>query len=368
MEADAVDPRTCPRCDLVFSTKQRLKYHIDHDVCLKPALVCLKCDKKFLKRYRYNDHVATCTQGDQAQPLPNVAGPSANNIGRDVNGDVVTTINNGDNVTNNYNINGFSTTDIELVKQAILRDPSLLQLAHEMECVHEQLTAMTHFHGAAANRNVVSGDMKTSTMKVINGAGQAMKITRTEGEDAIYFRNAKIANSASVRPLVNGDLFMSLDAREQRRDKRKIAVTVENKGAYAKYDAVRRELPVFEPLRGKERDAVWDSMLDRVSEAAYWPPPGLAEDACLLLTVFVRHPRLWMRLPDGFKILAAEEFKAAVYEQTERIMEEFHGMCYRRYDRGGMTKKMFAEVERHVYDFGANVMSAIYVEGGGRPL
>lgn len=349
----------CPHCDLNLSSKQKLQYHVQHKVCLKPALVCTKCNKTFNKRQRFNDHVAKCTHGDGVT-VPSASasgeGSSAVHAGRDAN--VNNTHVHGD--VNNYTINGFSTTDIELVKQAILRDPSLLQLAHEMECVHEQLTAMTHFHGAAQNRNVLSGDMKTSSMKVLNGSGQPMKITRAECEDAIYFRNAKIANSESVRPFVKGELMMDIDPKVQKRDKRKIAVTVENKGAYSKFDAVQRAIPVFEPLTRKQRDAVWDSMLDRVSESEYWPPAGLAEDASQLLTVFIRHPRLWMRLPDGFKILDAAQFKVAVYDQTSKIMEEFHGMCYRRYDRGGMTRRMFGEVESHMYDFGANVMSVIY--------
>jgi uncharacterized C2H2 Zn-finger protein len=366
-------PFLCPNCDQVFTCKQNVQKHLARAVCTKQAPElprCPKCNKQFGRPCRYRDHIAKCTFGDP--PAVHSTGASTSTIvgdvARDVNnttiqGDVTNNTIHGD--VNNYTINGFSTTDIELVKQAILRDPSLLQLAHEMECVHEQLTAMTHFHGAAQNRNVLSGDMKTSSMKVLNGSGQPMKITRAECEDAIYFRNAKIARSESVRPFVNGDIIMSLDPKEQKRDKRKIAVTVENKGAYSKFDAVQRAIPVYEPLTQKQRDVVWDSMLDRVGASEYWPPAGLAEDASQLLTVFIRHPRLWMKLPDGLKILDAEQFKAEVYDQTAKIMEEFHGMCYRRYDRGGITRRMFGEVESHMYDFGANVMSVIYSEGGG---
>ena len=46
----------CCRCERTFSSQQRLKYHIDHNVCINNK-ECKKCKKTFNSRQKLNNHI-----------------------------------------------------------------------------------------------------------------------------------------------------------------------------------------------------------------------------------------------------------------------------------------------------------------------
>jgi HNH endonuclease len=182
--ADSSDPRQCPKCKLVFATKQRLKYHVDHAVCEKPALVCVKCNKTFLKRYRYNDHVATCTHGDKPATVCGASASAAPDNASEVDGIVP-----------------FNKTAIEPVLSHIEGNTSThdtLREAFENGCLHEELACLTHWTGPKETRNVISIDKKGPGIRVV-GKG---KVITTDASDCIAIiisRNIELSNSAVVR-------------------------------------------------------------------------------------------------------------------------------------------------------------------------
>ena len=361
----------CPEegCNKVFSSRQALQYHLDKRVCKKPELVS-KCGKEFTRRYRFNEHMARCplcketpavrcqVAGDVNNGDSNVAGDviNADNVNT-INGDV-NTLNNGtiNNVTNNTVINGFTATDLELVAQEIMKNPGMLQLAKEMSCIHEHLTALTHFLGALENRNVVSGDMKTSTIKVLDAHGNINKSDRHEVVGRIFDNNRRISIKPGVAEFVQDELMeRAFDPADAKRDKRKIALTVENKGRYPKLDAVMAAVPNPPVV---ERKAVMQAMLKLVEqEPEFFPPCGVVQLIASLLTVVVQPygksgHRQWLKMDEGWRIVTKAEFEDHVFNQTDEIMTDFTELCWARYERDALPKLTARMVSNKQYDMG----------------
>lgn len=281
------------------------------------------------------------------------AGRDVNNINGDVN-----TLNNGtiNNVTNNTVINGFTATDLELVAQEIMKNPGMLQLAKEMSCIHEHLTALTHFLGALENRNVVSGDMKTSTIKVLDAHGNINKSDRHEVVGRIFDNNRRISLKPGVAEFVQDELEDRMfDPADAKRDRRKIALTVENKGRYPKLDAVLAAVPNPPVV---ERKAVMQAMLKLVEqEPEFFPPCGVVQLIASLLTVVLQPHgkngrRRWLKMEDGWRILTEKEFEDIVFDQTDDIMTDFTELCWARYERDALPKRSARLVSNKQYDMG----------------
>jgi hypothetical protein len=353
----------CSNCGLVLSSKQRLQSHIASGVCHKPEMKCA-CGKDFTRRYRFNEHVSKCPQANPPAEASSVAiqqdGNGTTAVGRDNNGTIT-------NVNNTVTVNGFTATDLNLVAAEIMKNPGMLQLAREMECIHEHLTALTHFIGPPENRNIVSGDMKTSTIKTLDSHGNVAKCDRHDIVDRIHTNNRKLAVRPEVSKYTEEDLEERyFDPAVMKRDKRRIALTVENQGRYPKLEAVLAAVP--EEPEPVNRAQVMAGMMDLLKKyPEYFPPPGFSDLVLSLLTVVMQPQgnkghRLWMKLPDGWAILTSADFKNEVKEQTTAIMEELQPMCYAASDRGMLSKRMYYMVEDEVYKFGGSIFTKFFAD------
>jgi hypothetical protein len=287
----------------------------------------------------------------------NINVSNVNNVGGDVG-----TLNNG-TINNTVNVNGFTATDLELVAREIMKNPGMLQLAREMSCIHEHLTALTHFLGAAENRNVVSGDMKTSTIKVLDAQGKTTKSDRHEIVGRVFDNNRRISIKPGVREIVEDELEdRAFDPAEAKRDKRSIALTIENQGRYPKLDAVMAAVPNPPVV---DRKAVMQEMLKLVEqEPEFFPPCGVVQLIASLLTVVVQPHgksghRPWLKMEDGWRILTKKEFADRVFDQTDEIMTDFTELCWARYERDALPKLTARLVSNKQYDMGISVMSEV---------
>lgn len=200
--ADAADC-TCHLCGRSFFAKNKLRYHVEHGVCQKPDMTCTKCGKTFTRRTRFNEHlVKCCPEAAPSATFTNVTSSNCPSASVVINGDNHAPISNtsiNNTTINNITINGFSETDIKLVIEMLMKNPGSLQIASQMQCMHQHLTNLTHFAGPPENRNVLKLDMKTSIMKVRDDEGKVLNITRKMGVDNIHLRNIRIADSDELR-------------------------------------------------------------------------------------------------------------------------------------------------------------------------
>ena len=332
----------CDYCAAVFSSKARLKYHVDREVCRKPEKKCGFCGMVFVCRTRFNEHKIKCEMIDR--------------------------------VTEGV-MNGFSETDIALVKQMLVKNPGPLQIARQLRCMHEHLTALTHYFGAPQNRNVINMDMKTSIMQIRDGYGNVIKISRKKGVENIHLRNIRIADSDELRQYAQEpadpvscaeprNTIYGESVREIQNTMRDIALTLENDGHYSKLcdviDALPKEFvePDYERIMGELYALV-------TAKGACFPPAGF--DALLkgLLTVVIRNVRgrqwLWLRMPEGWRLLEAAEFEHVVHEQTENNMKALSELVWDRHAAGECGQGIASSVSYNVRMFGDSVFKLMDV-------
>jgi HNH endonuclease len=233
----------CPDCGLVFACKQNLQKHVAKGVCKKPELKCLKCNKEFTRRYRFNVHVAKCTYGD---PSTVASASGESNAGGAV-------IVNADDI--NVEILDFDKTSIQAVLDFISTSADAqkrLRDAFECGCLHEELTRVTHFAGPLENRNVVSFDGKGVYMKVVS-EHEPLLFDASTGVVLIIERNVRIADDPVIREVLGvteGEVLgLALTTRQRKYETQQVRMVLENGGRYI---MVRRPQPlasVAEPRR-----------------------------------------------------------------------------------------------------------------------
>ena len=167
-------PLQCPYCMIVFSNS-KLKYeHALHGKCVIP-----------------NQETAR----DESQGSVTVVTHNTNTINTGIN----INTNNGTIININLAVpKDFRDTDIQLVIDAIVKNPAFMQLAHEHNLLTEAILDETHFSGALENRNVFGADKNGKYLNVMVN-GQRGVINKKIGLAQSINNVNTIANSPKLR-------------------------------------------------------------------------------------------------------------------------------------------------------------------------
>lgn len=219
MEEEKVAQFCCDKCSKTYTTRKGLKTHRCKGVAPLQCVKCLAFFKTKQDKYRHkienNCTNEPVTQIDNDKTFCEAA--SSSTVQNTINNGSVNNINSSINTNNGTVINGtviniinlavpkdFRDTDLQLVIDAIVRNPAFMQLAHEHNLLTEAILDETHFSGALENRNVFGADKKGKYLNVMVN-GQRGVINKKVGLAQSINNVNTIANSPKVRTFLTDD-------------------------------------------------------------------------------------------------------------------------------------------------------------------
>lgn len=331
MEEKKVKDFHCDKCFKGYITQKSLDNHRCKGVGSLQCIKCLAFFKSKQDKYRHKIENNCCDignveHGGRTDPLPSV-------VNSPINNGAVTNINSNINTNNGTVINGtvininlavpkdFRDTDLQLVIDAIVRNPAFMQLAHEHNLLTEAILDETHFSGALENRNVFGADKKGKYLNVMVN-GQRGVINKKVGLAQSINNVNTIANSPKVRTFLTDEdddkpiLPTPDSAMMERCLKNKHEEIMYMKGSYRipASMTVPTTVPVY--FTQTEIEDLMLQSLELVLETPYRQDINVFKD-------------LAMKICGNFKCVNGKWFKGIgegweVYKDTAKLQKEVH--------------------------------------------